>query len=114
MSGYATRQRERERKRKETTPPEAREDESVQRKALSASGVVIHTLQFVSSESDFKALVMACVNPSFRREYEPMFRDVQSMARLEKDVTKMLGVSPGAFEHQSRSMLPCSLALSCC
>jgi hypothetical protein len=90
MSGHAGPQNEGGNKRREGTPPEAREDESVQRKALSATGVVIHTLQFVSSSTDFKALVLACVHPASRREYLSMYRDVQGLSRLEKDVTEMV------------------------
>jgi hypothetical protein len=97
MLGHAGPHSEGDRKRKETTPPEAREDESVQRKALSVNGLVKHILQFVSSESDFKAMVLVCVNPASRREYEPMFRDVQSMVRLEKDVTKMITTTVGTY-----------------
>jgi hypothetical protein len=69
MSGHAGPQKERGRKRKEGTPPEVREDESVQRQAVFASGIAIHTS---------------------RREYEPMYRDVQGMSRLENDVTEMV------------------------
>lgn len=90
MPGLVEPQNEVDRKRREGTPPEARENESVPRKALSASGVVIHTLQFVSSSSDFKALVLACVHPASRREYLSMYRDVQGLSRLEKDVTEMV------------------------